>query len=351
MAMTPRERWLALLAGRTPDRIPTDYWATPEFHERFRKDLACPDDESLWRKLNIDRPLVLFPAPRPSPHADDPEADVWGLRFRAMDYGTGIYQEVAHHPLAHAESPADVHAFSWPRPEDFDITPIRQAIEADRGYRPVIACCYEPFLLYAQMRGLEQAFMDLVLNPDIADAILGHLFDIHEEVHRRVFAACPGQIDMTYVAEDLGGQTGPLISLETYRRFLRPNQRKMADLARAHGIRVFYHTDGAARPFIPDLLDVVGIDVLNPIQWRCPGMDRASLVRDFGQRVAFHGAMDNQYTLPFGSTEQVAAEVRENLAIFADARWICAPCHNIQPVSPTANIVTLYETLNEITCP
>ena len=70
------------------------------------------------------------------------------------------------------------------------------------------------------------------------------------------------------------------MGLETYRRFLRENQKKMADLAKSFGIHVFYHTDGAARVFVPDLIDYVGIEALNPIQWRCPTMEREPLVRE-----------------------------------------------------------------------
>ena len=121
----------------------------------------------------------------------------------------------------------------------------------------------------------------------------------------------------------------------------------MADLARSHGIHVFYHTDGAAREVIPDLIAVTGIEVLNPIQWRCPGMEREGLVRDFGDRIAFHGAVDNQQTLAFGTPDDVRREVLDNIRIFAPARWICAPCHNLQAVSPTENIVAMYETIHE----
>jgi uroporphyrinogen decarboxylase len=149
------------------------------------------------------------------------------------------------------------------------------------------------------------------------------------------------------VAEDLGSQTGLLMGLETIRRFFLPNQKRMADLARSYGIRIFYHTDGAARQVIPDLISVTGIDILNPIQWRCPGMEREGLVRDFGAKVAFHGAVDNQQTLAFGSVADVRQEVLDNIRIFSPARWICAPCHNIQTVSPTENIVAMYETAYE----
>jgi uroporphyrinogen decarboxylase len=122
----------------------------------------------------------------------------------------------------------------------------------------------------------------------------------------------------------------------------------MAELARSCGVHVMYHTDGAARPFLPDLIDRVGIEILNPIQWRCPGMERERLVADFGGRVVFHGSIDNQQTLAFGTPDDVAAEVRESIAIYRDARWICAPCHNLQPVTSTEKIVALYDTIHEL---
>jgi len=138
------------------------------------------------------------------------------------------------------------------------------------------------------------------------------------------------------------------VSLETYRRFLLPGQVKMADLARSYGVHVMYHTDGAARIFLPDLIDRVGIEILNPIQWRCPGMERERLVADFGDRVIFHGSIDNQQTLAFGSVDDVVDEVRQSVEIYDGARWICAPCHNIQPVSPTKNVVAMYETIHAL---
>ena len=79
-----------------------------------------------------------------------------------------------------------------------------------------------------------------------------------------------------------------------------------------------------------------------------PWHEREGLIRDFGAHIAFHGAMDNQQTLPFGTVDEVVAEVRENLELYEGARWICAPCHNLQAVSPTANIVALYETIHAL---
>jgi uroporphyrinogen decarboxylase len=348
MTMTPRRRWLALLDGRAADRVPTDYQATDEVTARLLVDLDCPNEEALWARLCVDKRKVLEAKPKHRHHPADPEADVWGIRYRKVDYGSGTYDEPCFHPLAAARTPADVHAHRWPDPEDFDYDAITQAVEEDDGIWPVHAGCYEPFLLCGYLRGLQQAFEDLPLNPDIADAILGHLFDFHYEQMRRIFEAGRGRIDLTWVAEDLGSQTGPLMSPATYRRFLLPNQIKMAELARSYGVHVMYHSDGAVRPFLPDLIDRVGIEVLNPIQWRCAGMERERLVADFGDRIVFHGSIDNQKTLAFGSPEDVAREVRESVEIYAEARWICAPCHNLQPITPTENVVAMYETIHSL---
>jgi uroporphyrinogen decarboxylase len=368
MTMTPRQRWLALLNRQTPDRIPTDYQATPEVTARLRRDLECADDEALFRKLHIDARRHVEPVWNRPEHRD-PNADLWGIKYREISYGSGTYLEPNFLPLAHVDSAAQVHAYRWPACDEFDYSAVTRAVEQDDGYRPIHAGCYEPFLLYGYLRGLQTSMEDLALRPKLADAILGHIFDFYYEHHRRLFAAghpekgdsprptCAqngtvpffregrGKIDLSYVAEDLGSQTGPLMSLAMYRRFLLPNQVKMAALARSFGVHVMYHTDGAARLFLPDLIDRVGIEILNPIQWRSVGMERERLVADFGRHVIFHGSIDNQQTLPFGTVDDVVREVRESRDIYRSARWICAPCHNLQPVSRTENIVGMYEAI------
>lgn len=345
--MTPRDRWLALFAGETPDRIPTDYWATPEVTDRLLRDLQCADVEELYTRLHIDG-LVTITAPHAvGHHPSDPEADIWGIRKNRVDYGTGVYEEFASHPLESAGCVADIDAFAWPRAEDHDYEHFRHAIRKAPPHRIVRAGEFEPFLIYCAMRGMEQAMMDLIEAPELVDAALGHMFDYYHALNQRLFELGEGRVDAMYIAEDLGGQCSLLFSRNHIRRFFLPNQKRMADLARSHGVHVFYHTDGAARDIIDDLIDVTGIEILNPIQWRCPGMEREGLVRDFGDRVIFHGAMDNQQTLPFGSVADVRDEVLENIRLFAPARWICAPCHNLQPVTPTENIVAMYETIHE----
>ena len=349
--MTPRERWLAYFNDKPVDRLPTDYWATAEFHQRFKADLGVSDDEALWRKLSIDRPAGISPRHLVSHHPHDASADMWGVRYASIDYGTGQYHEVSHSPLAAMTTVDEIDGYKWPTVEALDFSGIPEQVRALGSYRPIQGGYYEPFLLYCSLRGMEQAYEDLLLNPEIAHVILDHIFNYHYDALRGTLEAAGGKVDFTYIAEDLGSQTGPLIGLETYRTFLMPLQKKMADLARQHGVHIFYHTDGAAHIFLPDLTGVVGIEVLNPIQWRCPGMEREGLAANFGKKLIFHGAIDNQQTLPFGTPEDVRQEVRDCARMFKGCRWICGPCHNIQAVSPTANVVAMYEEASRLIWP
>ena len=339
--MTSRERWLACLKGERPDRVPTDYWGTHEVTARLREELRCESDRALWEKLGIDKSIHVRAELRdPRPGRDN----VWNIGKRTIAYagGAGEYVENASHPLAAAGTVDDVLRFDWPDPAWWDTGTVREQCLRWVGY-PIIGGCYEPFLLYCALRGMQQAMEDLLENPEIAEAALERIFTIHEDIIRRTLEAAGERIDFIYVAEDLGSQDSLLMSPAAFRQFIKPRMARMIALAHRFGVKVFHHDDGAIRPLLPELLDL-GIDVLNPIQWRCSGMERAGLARDFGKRVVFHGAVDNQQTLPFGTPEDVRREVAENIELFAACKgYIVAPCHNLQPITPTANILALYE--------
>jgi uroporphyrinogen decarboxylase len=241
---------------------------------------------------------------------------------------------------------ADVEQFEWSDPEAWDVSNMRTQCEEWQGC-PIVGGCYEPFYLYCRLRGMEQALADLVLNPAIAEASLERICYIHESIIRRTLDEAADLIDLVYVAEDLGSQKSLLMSPQTFRRFLKPWMARMIELVHSYGVKVFHHDDGAIRPMLPELLEI-GIDILNPVQWRCRGMDREALARDFGPWGVFHGAMDNQQTLPFGTPTDVRQEVADNVRIFKDCKgYIVAPCHNIQPNTPTENILALYDAVRE----
>lgn len=363
--MTPRERWLAVLTRQPPDRVPMDYWSTPEFSAKLVRHLgisqvsesrlasdfrrgrrgAYDSLEVALKRLHVD--FVRSVGPRYVGPKLPPKTDVFGCTYRDIDYGTGIYSEVDYHPLAQYESVEEIEKnYTWPNPDWWDYSTIRRQIKGWEDY-PIRGGGSEPFLTYKSLRGQEQAMMDLALHPEMVHYCLDKLFGLAYQNTLRIYEAIPGKVMLTYVAEDMGGQDNLMFSRKHILTFLLPRMKQIIDLAHQAGAFVFHHNDGNCRKIIPDMLEA-GIDLLNPIQWRSKGMDREGLKADFGDRLVFHGAVDNQYTLPFGSVDEVRSEVLENLRILGEGGgYILAPCHNIQPVTPPENVVVMYETCYE----
>ena len=340
--MTPKERWLAVLEGEEPDRVPLDYWATEEATEKILDYLELESMEAMYERLHIDRPVSVGPR-YVGPELPENE-DPFGCRKKRVEYGTGAYEECVYNPLADYDSVEEIEDnYRWPDPDWWDYSEIAEMIEGKEDY-PIRGGGSEPFLTYKNLRGDEQAFKDLIVNPEIVHYCLDRLFDLAYERTQRIYEQIPGKVDITYVAEDMGSQTGLLFSPDQIEEFLAPRMERMMDLAHQAGAYVFHHSDGSIRKIIPRMIEA-GIDTLNPIQWRCEGMDRKELKESFGDELVFHGGMDNQYTLASGSVEEVQEEVRDNLRILGEGGgYILAPCHNIQAVSPPENIVAMYET-------
>ncbi len=343
--MTSRERMLAAIRRQPVDRVPTDIWATWEVRARLRERFG--DDATVRRELHIDGMGGAWPkyvGPKLPEMPKGESVDFWGNRFRSISHGTGAYDEQYFHALAQARTIDDLEAYDWPRADWFDFSAMREQA-ALAHQQQAVQCGYMATFYYHNMiRGLEQSLIDPLEDPDFTEHLLRKLGDYFYDLHRCMFESCDGLIDVSQVTDDLGTQTGPMISLDIFRRFYRPQMQRHIDLCHEFGILVMHHDDGGMSGFIPDLLDM-GINLLNPIQWRCPGMDPAKLKRDFGDRLAFHGAIDNQETLPHGTTEDVRAEVRRMIDTLASDKtgYILAPCHNIQPVTPMENIDAMYD--------
>jgi uroporphyrinogen decarboxylase len=274
---------------------------------------------------------------------------LFGIETRKVVYGDGIgaYEEVVQSPLRDAATVADLEDCPWPDPRDFDYAALRSECARYWPEYPVLGVAYEPFYLYCRLRGMERAFEDIGANPEMADALLDRIFSLFAAIVRNSIEAAGDRFDFVYIAEDLGTQDSLLMSPRAIRRFILPRLAKMADIVHAAGKLVFHHDDGAIRPVIPDLIRS-GVDVLNPIQWRCKGMEREALAHDFGAHLIFHGGVDNQQTLPFGTPEDVRREVAENIRIFRQCKgYVVAPCHNLQANTPTENVIALYEAVDE----
>lgn len=340
--LTSRERWLAVLRHQVPDRIPMDYWGTGEAREKLRNHLGLKTWEEVQQRLHID--YVFGVGGQYIGPPSKPGEDLFGCRHQTVQYDGGSYGECVYNPLARFNSVAEIEAeYTWPNPDWWDYSHLPQAVKG-KEHLPVAGGGSEPFLMYTLLRGMEQAYMDLTLNPEIVHYCLDKLFNLAYENTRRIYEQIPGVVTYSYVAEDMGSQEGLLMSPAHIHTFLIPRMKRMMDLVHQAGAYVFHHSDGAVRSILPDMIET-GIDLLNPIQWRCEGMDRERLKRDFGSRIVFHGAVDNQYTLPFGTVAEVRQEVLDNIRILGKGGgYILAPCHNIQVVGPAENVVAMYDT-------
>jgi uroporphyrinogen decarboxylase len=343
--LTPKERWLAVFRHGRPDRIPMDYWGTDEATLKMMKHLGAATKREMLEKMHVDFVQEVKPAYVGPPLPD--LTDVFGCRIRWVDYGSGAYDECVFHPLAEYGSGAEIERnYRWPDPDWWDYGTLAGQL---RGYEryPIKGGGSEPFLIYKNLRGPERAFMDMIENPEIVHYCLDKLFGLAYENTRRILETIPGKVTFTYVAEDMGGQTDLMFSPKHIREFLLPGMKRIMDLTHQAGAYVYHHNDGSCRRIIPEMIEA-GIDLLNPLQWRCPGMEREGLKQDFGSRIVLHGGVDNQYTLPFGSVAEVRQEVLEDIRILGEGGgYVLAPCHNIQPITPPENVVAMYETCYE----
>lgn len=322
-----------------------DYWGTPEITHKLIAHLGCETRAEALKKLNVDfvvgvGPHYTGPIPRDG-------SDIFGRKGVEVNYGHGTYWEITHFPLAQFQCLKEIQEYyAWPDPDWWDYNEIPAQIAGLEDY-PVQGGGSEPFLIYKELRGQEQALMDLALQPEMVAYCLEKLFDLAYQNTLRIFEAIPGRVDLCYIAEDMGGQRGLLFSPAHIRQFLFPGMQRMIELAHQAGAYVFHHNDGNIIRILPELVEL-GIDILNPIQWRADGMDRQELKRHFGHQIIFHGGVDNQYTLPFGTEEEVRQEVLDNLHLLGqDGGYILAPCHNIQPNTPVENILAMYATAYE----
>ncbi|HIE50859.1 MAG TPA: hypothetical protein EYP85_03795 [Armatimonadetes bacterium] len=357
--MKPKERVLTALAHREPDRVPWDYWAGPEVTTRLQQHFGCATKEELLRLLEVDLRYVLGPSYvglELRPYPEGTVEDLWGVRRQVITVERGgfrwTYKHVVRSPLAEAETVAEIEAYDhWPSPDWWDYSGLAAECETYADYAVVNAgdrldrtAQFKP-LMY--LRGMEQAYVDLVLNPKLTEAILAHIREYFLEYNRRVFEAAQGKIDLFLMGDDFGTQQGLMMDLPTWRRFFKEGFRAYIELAHRYGMKVMHHTCGSVVELIPDFIEC-GLDILQSLQPRAAGMDLARLKREYGKDLAFHGAIDVQETLPSGTPEEVRAMVQRQMEVGKPGGgFIISTAHNIPPETPTENILALYEAYRE----
>lgn len=357
--MTPRKRVLAILNNEPVDRMPVDLWYTGEVDASLKPYFKVTDDFELYRAMNLDKIVWLFPGYK-NPSADKftgsqvgaqavGERTAWGVPLKPIQSGEAIYHEFGTAPLKEYDSTAMLDKYEfWPNPDYFDYQGSLELAKKASSTYATIGPWISFFEVYCQMRGLEQSLMDLLTNESLASEILDRIEDCQTKMLKKYLQVLGEHLDLVFISDDMGMQQSLLVSPSIWKTFFQARMKRWCDLIHSHNKKVFYHSDGAVEPLIPYLLDC-GIDVFNPIQHACPGMDTAELKMKYGNRVVFHGGIDNQSVLPFGKPEDVRIETQKCLdTLGCDGKgYIVCSCHNVQAGTPVENIIAMVETVTK----
>jgi uroporphyrinogen decarboxylase len=373
--LTPRERVRRVLNHQEPDRVPIDLdgWATyftegayrnllgylnieeePKINDWF---LVAGVDESILQRFGVDFRRVALEAPdgfQSRIYPDGSWDDEWGIRKRKVAHRsertgkTAFYAEMIDPPLAQATID-DLETYPWPDPGD----PSRYRGLAEKtkhlyettDYALVAGAIGMGIFEQAQgLRGLQRFFEDLLINQEFAARLIDRILQIQLSIMDRYLSIVGQYIEIVETSDDYGMQTGPLISPSLYRQMLQPAHKRLNRFIKERTeAKVYLHSCGSIAAVLDDLIDA-GIDVINPVQPRAKDMDSAKLKSRFGERVVFHGGVDEQYVLPSGTGELVQEEVKERITAFAPGGgYIFAPAHNIQDDVPPENVIAMFE--------
>jgi uroporphyrinogen decarboxylase len=348
-SMSPRERILAAMRRRKPDRVPCEASFTQPLYETFVRRTGQTDPELYF---GMDRRSVEFH--RPQPPADftrylpaghrEGEVDEWGnLLVHGWQYDTTDFV----YPMRSLRTVSELSDFPFP---DFAQDQCHAHLEGevqahhDRGYAVTGSLWGTLFERTWHIRGMAELFIDFHDNQAFADALLDRMLALRVFQARRLAEA---GVDILHIGDDIGMQDRIMMSLATWRRWFKPRLQAVIAVGRQvkPDLVVEYHSDGYIEPFIPDLI-AIGIDVLNPVQPEC--MDPAEIKRKYGDRLAFSGTVGTQTTMPFGTGDEVRRVVRERIAtVGKDGGLILAPTHILEPDVPWENVVALFEAAAE----
>jgi uroporphyrinogen decarboxylase len=346
--MLSKERVKLALRHTEPDRVPIDYMANPGIDARLKHHFGidADDGEALRERLNVDFRAVKIPYIGHPLHEPIPERriDMWGIRTRWVEHKSGGYWDYCDFPLEDA-SLDDVKTWPMPDPDDFDYeSAVDEAIRhkdfavvaGDPGFADIIN-------MTGMIRTMEQALVDLMTADDAGLYLVDRRIEIQLEILRRFFASARGAVDLLWIGEDLGTQHGPMISLDLYRKQLKPRHKKFVDLATQFGIPVMFHSCGSSSWVFEELIEM-GVQVIDTLQPEAKEMGPELIKSRFGDRLAFHGCISTAGPVTYGTPDEVWSNVRETLEIMmSGGGYALAPTHWLQDNSPVENVVAMYE--------
>lgn len=359
--LTARERTTKAINFDEPDRIPIDNWMVPEVIKRCSEYWGCENEEELLAFLGKDirdNYGPSFVGQEFKKFDDGTVADLWGVRRKVVTYskGTsaeGTWKEVAWSPLEHMTTVKEIEDYEgWPSPDWWDYSSLKADCAAlhpeyfvlNKGDRLDRTAQLKPMMY---LRGIQQTFIDLAQNPEIVECIRDHVVNYFLQYNPKVFEAARGEIDMFMMGDDMGGQRGPLISVDMWRKYFKNAFKKYCDIAHSYGLKVMYHTCGDVYQLIPDFIES-GLDCLQSLQPQATNMDIKRLKKEFGKDLSFQGGMDIQQVLPLGTSE----DVRDMVKYAVDnakqgGGYIFGTAHAIQADTKIENIVALFEAYHE----
>ena len=379
MGMNSRTRVVQALDHQEPDRIPFDLGGTGlstihvTAYENLRRHLRLPKiepevafvpeqlvrvNEDLAQRLDADVRPVLPGAASSFEYIFRDEGDYeaytdeWGIGWR-MPVDGGFYYDMYHHPLAAADSLEEMKAHPFPGPlDDGRFAPLLAQAEAAAAAGKAVALagpCAGIAEVYSWLRGYEEYYIDLALNQSWVAYMLDRLVEFKSAYWERALSEIGHLVDVVVEADDLGGQNSTLMSPRTYRELIQPRHQRLFSFIKGQApVKVFYHTCGAVRSLIPDLIDA-GIDILNPVQISAAGMDLHELKQEFGKDLVFWGGgVDTQQVLWTASPGEICDHVRKNIdALAPGGGFVFAAVHDIQANVPPENIMAMWEAWQE----
>jgi len=371
MTMTHRERVLAAINHKQPDRVPIDLGGTffstmtAPAYDRLRLYLGLPEDaaptaaslrsrtvyphETVLRRFDVDTRPVVTGSPDVSPDrrvSDTEFLDEYGVRWVRTHESHYINVDG---PFCHLEDPTlrDLDRVPWPDPADAGryrgLRERARWLRETTDYAVILAIGPGPVHQSQFMRGYQAWLEDLLLHQSFFTALLERLAELHTRVIEHALEETQEYVDVVALGDDVGTQNGTLVHPEKYRQLIKPSHRRIFSAVKRFSKPILYPTCGSVYSLIPDFIDA-GVDILNPIQVRAAGMDPQRLKREFGREISFWGAIDIQEVLPRGTPAQVRDEVRKCIDDLAPGGgYVLSPTHNLQPEVPPENIVAMYE--------
>ena len=349
--MTAKERVLAVLAREIPDRVPIDYSSNPGIHSRLKDyfKLKPEENDQLLDLLGVDFRSVGAPYIGPRLHAEIPGISIdpaSGMRSRWINHASGGYWEICDYPLKDADEET---AAAWPVPsaDDFNYASLIETCEKYSKYALSIGGPPDIINNTGRLRTMEQVLVDLATDDPAGLMIIDKRLKYELEVMYRSLEAGRGKIDFLFLGEDLGTQRGQLISLELFRRHIKPRIKKFVDLGKAFNLPVMMHSCGSSSWAFNDLIEI-GICAVDTLQPEAKDMEPAYLKSHFGDRLVFHGCISTAGPVVFGTELDVIRNVKEVLEIMMPCGGYCfSPTHALQDNSPVENVAAMYRAAHQ----